>query len=110
VTLVKEPDGDEVYDIALPLDYGKGTLRAGYYKKQIDQSSLDIIRLLAFGALLALVAALFFAYFFTKALLKPLDNLRDSVQKAAGGDLTVQAKIIHKDELGFLAARSITWC
>lgn len=103
VTLVKEDSGEQVYDIALRLDYNQGVLIAGYYKNQIDQSVRNVVYLLALGALSALAIALLFAFLFTRAFFKPLDNLKVAVEKVAAGDLKVQAKVTSRDELGFLA-------
>ena len=103
ITLVTEQDGTQVYDIALRLDYDKGVLIAGYYKSQIDQSVRSIVYLLILGAAVSVALTLFLVFFFTRQFLKPLESLKDAVQKVAAGDLTVRAKVISTDEMGFLA-------
>lgn len=103
VVLITTEDGEEVYDIALRLDYDKGILRAGYYKKQIDSSVSTIVQRLIFGAIFAVGIAVLFAFVFTKILLKPLDNLKDAVREIAKGDLSVRAEITSKDEIGDIA-------
>ncbi|NNV05164.1 methyl-accepting chemotaxis protein [Geobacillus sp. C56-T2] len=52
---------------------------------------------------IALIVALVAIYFLARSITKPVIVLQEQVEKAAAGDLTVQARVTAKDEIGRLA-------
>lgn len=52
---------------------------------------------------IALIVALVVIYFLARSITKPIIVLQEQVEKAAAGDLTVQARVAAKDEIGRLA-------
>lgn len=103
VALVKQEDGLQVYDIATRLLANQGILRLGYYKQQIDNSTLNIVYLHMLGSAPALFFAIIFVFLFTRNLFKPLGLLENSLQKISSGDWTARAPVVNKDEIGRLA-------
>jgi signal transduction histidine kinase len=95
----------EIYDIAVKLDYGQGLVRAGIYKDKLDgMINKTINRLLLIG-IIPLIAALFFISYFTRLILKPVNNLKSAVGKISQGDLDQIIEIKSNDEIGELSAQ-----
>lgn len=44
----------------------------------------------------------------SRAVIQPLDTIKDVMKKVAQGDLTAQIPVLGKDELGIVASASIT--
>jgi methyl-accepting chemotaxis protein len=96
-------EGEAIYDVAVPLDYGLGVLRVGYYKKGVDASVNKIIYALLIGGFVALSTVLFVGVFLSRKFSGPIEEITETVKKVAGGDLTVRARTEGKDEIGILA-------
>lgn len=96
-----------VFHFAQPFDYSGiqwGWIHVGLSLKGYDQSVQTLYRntvMLAVGCLLFsfLISLIYAAW-----LIRPILNLRGIVEKLAGGDFSVRAKMNRQDELGNLAA------
>ncbi|MES2743127.1 MAG: methyl-accepting chemotaxis protein [Pseudomonadota bacterium] len=65
--------------------------------KELQQSMLLV---LVVGGVACIALALLVSYLLAKALLTPLNNLTDAVNRIAGGDQGARAAVISGDELG----------
>lgn len=92
-----------VYDIAVPLAYGRGILRIGLLRKNIDQVVRGVLGILLLTALISFGCAMIFVHFLAGALAKPLDYFKRSVQRIGQGDLNARVEIHTRDEIGDLA-------
>lgn len=79
--------------------------KVGVVYKEADLSAMS--RSLGMNMLvitvIALIVALVAIYFLARSITKPIMVLQEQVEKAAAGDLTVQARVAAKDEIGRLA-------
>jgi len=74
-----------------------------YEENKINQTA-DSIRSLIIAIALSIEALIFIVLFFLIShILKPIEQLKKLMDSMAGGDLTVQANIKSKDEIGQLA-------
>ena len=103
ISLLEDFHGNDVYDISVPLGYGKGVLRSGYLKDQIDVAIFDIVFVLLIVSFISLLVVLVFALFFARQLFKPLAMLNETVSEVAGGDFSKRATVQSKDEIGNFA-------
>lgn len=100
---IVDENGSDIYDIAMRLKYEKGVLRIGYYIDQINSIIFKVMVLLGISAVVSIVFAFIFVFFFSKIIFRPLDTLKNTVSKVAAGDLTQRAFIKSNDEIGYLA-------
>lgn len=78
-------------------------LGAVYEENKINQTA-DSIRTLLITIVLSIEALIFIVlYFIISRILKPIEQLKKLMDSIADGDLTVQANIKTKDEIGQLA-------
>ncbi|MDP3057812.1 MAG: ATP-binding protein [bacterium] len=96
--------GEDIYDIAIRLEYNKGILRTGYYKKQINKAVMDIILFLILGLLVSLSIAIALVFLFVNIIVKPIKDLERMVAEIAAGNLKQKVLIKSNDEIGQLAA------
>ncbi|QUG41619.1 methyl-accepting chemotaxis protein [Psychrobacillus sp. INOP01] len=94
-------DGTITVFTSLPgLDWKLGAV---YEENKINQTA-DSIRTLLITIVLSIEAVMFIVlYFIISRILKPIEQLKKLMDSIADGDLTVQAKIKSKDEIGQLA-------
>ncbi|MFH0984809.1 MAG: response regulator [Candidatus Omnitrophota bacterium] len=92
-----------VYDIAVPLAYGRGVLRIGLLRKNIDDVIQGVLGMLLLTTILSFFFAMVFVHFLAGALTKPLDYFKRSVQRIGQGDLDTRVDIHTRDEIGDLA-------
>lgn len=65
---------------------------------------IDQLQLLLIGVIIAgILAACLLGIVIARTISKPLENLQEAFGKAADGDLTVQAEVRSKDEVGVVA-------
>jgi two-component system, NtrC family, sensor kinase len=76
-----------------------GTLEAPYtdLRKDVIWSFLAV-------AFFGLVLVLFLAYFITRSVTRPIDNLMKATEGIAGGDFSHEVPVESRDEVGHLAA------
>lgn len=76
-----------------------GTLEAPYtdLRKNVIYSFLAV-------AFFGLVLVLFLAYFITRSVTRPIDNLMKATEGIAGGDFSHEVPVESRDEVGHLAA------
>jgi two-component system NtrC family sensor kinase len=76
-----------------------GTLEAPYtdLRKDVIYSFLAV-------AFFGLVLVLFLAYFITRSVTRPIDNLMKATEGIAGGDFSHEVPVESRDEVGHLAA------
>lgn len=76
-----------------------GTLEAPYtdLRKNVVYSFLGV-------AFFGLVLVLFLAYFITRSITRPIDNLMKATEGIAGGDFSHEVPVESRDEVGHLAA------
>jgi two-component system, NtrC family, sensor kinase len=76
-----------------------GTLEAPYtdLRKNVIYSFLAV-------AFFGLVLVLFLAYFLTRSVTRPIDNLMKATEGIAGGDFSHEVPVESQDEVGHLAA------
>jgi two-component system sensor histidine kinase VicK len=103
VKLIKTDGNREVYDTAVKLDYGKGILRIGFYKADIDKTVNQALSSLIIGFLLSFLISIFFALLFSSEFLRPIKELKEAANKIAKGDFRKKIKVESSDELGELA-------
>lgn len=76
---------------------------AVYKEADLAAMSRSIGKNMLVITVIALVVALVAVYFLARSITRPIAALQEQVEKAAGGDLTVQARVTAKDEIGRLA-------
>lgn len=102
-TQLVDEKGQKIYNIALRLPNGKGTVITGYYEQPIRDSVWKIIFILIATMCGLIVLAQLYAVYFSARLVKPFNKLKSVVVKAAAGDFSSRAKIKSSDEIGYFA-------
>ena len=90
-----------VYTTLPGLDWKLATV---YEDNQINHTAESIRSLIIIIALFVEVLIFVLLYFLISHILKPIDQLKKLMDSMADGDLTVQANIKSKDEIGQLAS------
>ncbi|GAB4484423.1 MAG: hypothetical protein OHK006_08700 [Thermodesulfovibrionales bacterium] len=92
-----------VLDVALPLLGGKiGTLRMGFSEEPIRKSirsMTDAVLSVMFGVL---VLAIVLAAIFSREITRPISELTEAAEQAAGGALDQTVTVSTQDEIGLL--------
>jgi len=103
VKLIKTDNDKEIYDTSVKLNYGKGILRIGFYKADIDRTVNQAFSSLFIGFLSSFLISILFALLFSNEFLRPIKELKDAANKIAKGDFRKKIKVESRDELGELA-------
>ncbi len=74
-----------------------------FSEREIFQPILNIISILIFAAVLGVVSSLVYLFLVYRKVYSPVQLLTDSMQKAAGGDLSVSVQVKGNNEFSFLA-------
>ena len=74
-----------------------------YLKDRLLEEANTMLTVIMIIAVIGLLVALFFIYFLSQTITKPLTKLKEQVNKVADGDLTVHVQSKSKDEIGELA-------
>ncbi|MBO0562594.1 methyl-accepting chemotaxis protein, partial [Clostridium botulinum] len=100
-------NGEEVYDIIMPLkdETGKllGAMDIGVSLATQETALRNILITSILITLVTFVLAGLVILYILKMSLKPLDNLSNIAQKVSNGDLTEKVEIINEDEIGELS-------
>jgi len=91
-----------------PIRNLKGEIIGILYVGTLEEPYTDIRKNVIFSffaiAFLGLVLVLFLAYFITRSITRPIDELVKATEVIAGGDFSHEVSIQSKDEVGHLAA------
>lgn len=91
-----------------PIRNLKGEIIGVLYVGTLEEPYTDIRKNVIFSffgiAFLGLVLVLFLAYFITRSITRPIDELMKATEVIAGGDFSHEVSIQSKDEVGHLAA------
>jgi len=96
-----------VFHFAQPFDYSGiqwGWIHVGLSLKGYDQSVKTLYRNTVILAVGCLLFSFLISFIYAAWLVRPILNLRGIVEKLAGGNFFVRAKMTRQDELGNLAA------
>ncbi len=74
-----------------------------FSEREIFQPILNIISILIFAAVLGVASSLVYLFLVYRKVYSPVQLLTDSMQKAAGGDLSVSVQVNGNNEFSFLA-------
>lgn len=90
---------------ATPLDLASfnGVLRISVPLIQVKQVAVEVIKYVLFSIVLGAVAALILAYFITRKLMKPIDELTNGAIEISNGNFDRRIFIRSKDQIGKLA-------
>ncbi|MDA1666009.1 methyl-accepting chemotaxis protein [Bacillus cereus] len=99
VTTIK---GEDVVVYSQSFDTMKWTIGIFYPKETIDGLLNSTRNTVIIMACISLLAGIVASYLFSRRLARPLQLLKNHVQKVAEGDLTLRMKVTSKDEVGEL--------
>ncbi|ANC22022.1 chemotaxis protein [Bacillus cereus] len=99
VTTIK---GEDVVVYSQSFDTMKWTLGIFYPKETIDGLLNSTRNTVIIMACISLLVGIVASYLFSRRLARPLQLLKNHVQKVAEGDLTLRMKVTSKDEVGEL--------
>ncbi|MBD8074887.1 methyl-accepting chemotaxis protein [Bacillus thuringiensis] len=99
VTTIK---GEDVVVYSQSFDTMKWTIGIFYPKKTIDGLLNSTRNTVIIMACISLLVGIVASYLFSRRLARPLQLLKNHVQKVAEGDLTLRMKVTSKDEVGEL--------
>jgi len=91
--------------VAAPVEHGKGAAvvaRVAVPLTEVDDAVLGLRRILAFGALIALGAALFLSFGAAHVMSRSLRELTGAARRMSAGDLAVRTHIQGEDEIAEL--------
>lgn len=92
--------------VAIRLDDGDnplGIVRFALPLSEVQLQIRTIYRVVLWGAIVAIIIALTVAYFVSKSITSPINQMQDVAQRIARGDFDRKVKVKSKDELGKLA-------
>lgn len=91
-------------DISVPVLHGSlGYVHLGLSRRTIDQQLQNIRQRILFICILACVAAIILAVFFSRRITSPISKLTDISAAMANGDLDQEVDLSARDEVGTLA-------
>ncbi|MCU4985422.1 methyl-accepting chemotaxis protein [Bacillus thuringiensis] len=99
VTTIK---GEDVVVYSQSFDTMKWTIGIFYPKETIDGLLNSTRNTVIMMACISLLVGIVASYLFSRRLARPLQLLKNHVQKVAEGDLTLRMKVTSKDEVGEL--------
>ncbi|MEB8573611.1 methyl-accepting chemotaxis protein [Bacillus cereus] len=99
VTTIK---GEDVVVYSQSFDTMKWTIGTFYPKETIDGLLNSTRNTVIIMACISLLVGIVASYLFSRRLARPLQLLKNHVQKVAEGDLTLRMKVTSKDEVGEL--------
>ncbi|OPD49684.1 methyl-accepting chemotaxis protein [Bacillus thuringiensis] len=99
VTTIK---GEDVVVYSQSFDTMKWTIGIFYPKETIDGLLNSTSNTVIIMACISLLVGIVASYLFSRRLARPLQLLKNHVQKVAEGDLTLRMKVTSKDEVGEL--------
>ncbi|MFZ7932082.1 methyl-accepting chemotaxis protein [Bacillus thuringiensis] len=99
VTTIK---GEDVVVYSQSFDTMKWTIGIFYPKETIDGLLNSTRNTVIIMACISLLVGIVDSYLFSRRLARPLQLLKNHVQKVAEGDLTLRMKVTSKDEVGEL--------
>ncbi|WP_242266225.1 MULTISPECIES: methyl-accepting chemotaxis protein [unclassified Bacillus cereus group] len=99
VTTIK---GEDVVVYSQSFDTMKWTIGIFYPKETIDGLLNSTGNTVIIMACISLLVGIVASYLFSRRLARPLQLLKNHVQKVAEGDLTLRMKVTSKDEVGEL--------
>lgn len=99
VTTIK---GEDVVVYSQSFDTMKWTIGIFYPKETIDGLLNSTRNTVIIMACISLLVGIVASYLFSRRLARPLQLLKNHVQKIAEGDLTLRMKVTSKDEVGEL--------
>ncbi|MEW4067532.1 methyl-accepting chemotaxis protein [Bacillus thuringiensis] len=99
VTTIK---GEDVVVYSQSFDTMKWTIGIFYPKETIDGILNSTRNTVIIMACISLLVGIVASYLFSRRLARPLQLLKNHVQKVAEGDLTLRMKVTSKDEVGEL--------
>lgn len=93
------------YYHAVPLNINdiNGVLRVSIPVKEVENITLIMIGIIVFGTIIGSIIAFIIAYFFTKKLMAPIDDLTNAAMNIADGDYDNKIYVRQKDQIGQLA-------
>lgn len=93
------------YYHAVPLNINdiNGVLRVSIPVKEVENITLIMIGIIVFGTIIGSIIAFIIAYFFTKKLMAPIDDLTIAAMNIADGDYDNKIYVRQKDQIGQLA-------
>ncbi|MED1900877.1 methyl-accepting chemotaxis protein [Bacillus thuringiensis] len=101
VTTIKG-EGEDVVVYSQSFDTMKWTIGIFYPKETIDGLLNSTRNTVIIMACISLLVGIVASYLFSRRLARPLQLLKNHVQKVAEGDLTLRMKVTSKDEVGEL--------
>ncbi|WP_265938508.1 methyl-accepting chemotaxis protein [Bacillus thuringiensis] len=99
VTTIK---GEDVVVYSQSFDTMKWTIGIFYPKETIDGLLNSTRNTVIIMACISLLVGIVASYLFSRRLARPLQLLKNHIQKVAEGDLTLRMKVTSKDEVGEL--------
>lgn len=99
ITTIK---GEDVVVYSQSFDTMKWTIGIFYPKETIDGLLNSTRNTVIIMACISLLVGIVASYLFSRRLARPLQLLKNHVQKVAEGDLTLRMKVTSKDEVGEL--------
>lgn len=98
--------GPRVFHFSQPFDYSGiqwGWIHVGLSLDAYDRSVTSLYRLTAGLGIVCVALSLFASVIYARRLVRPVLNLRETVQRVSAGDLAARAPEDRGDELGSLA-------
>lgn len=106
---IYEWKGTPAYNVGVPIKDGNNviySLSVGISINNMEKAIRSAIIKSIVYAIAALILAAFAGIFIGKRIAKPIESIKETVEKIGGGDLTAEYQVTGKDEIGRLAAVS----
>lgn len=106
---IYEWKGTPAYNVGVPIKDGNNviySLSVGISIDNMEKAIRSAIIKSIVYAIAALILAAFAGIFIGKRIAKPIESIKETVEKIGGGDLTAEYQVTGKDEIGRLAAVS----
>jgi|GEM_PF-2902935 two-component system sensor histidine kinase VicK len=103
-TRIIQVEGNDVYEIATPLKFGRGVLKIGYKMGAITAATNKALLTLLEVAVLEMIISIIIVLLITKVVTKPIVLLKNSIAEISKGNLDVKAAVVSNDEIGELAS------
>ena len=104
ITRLIEVEDGVLQDISVPVLHGSlGYVHLGLSRRTIDKQLQNIRQRILFICILACVAAIILAVFFSRRITSPISRLTNISTAVANGDLDQEVDLSARDEVGTLA-------
>jgi len=100
-------EGELMYNLAVPVTVNGeivGVAQIGYSLRSLEISEAKARNQIIALTIGGIIVGIFFAFLFSKPLVKPINELKNAANEIAEGNLDTKIDIKSKDEIGELAA------